>query len=197
VRIRIVASAALAAMAWGCASVRDTMEGRESGTSRVVAASVDQTWTAVVAVMQPYPIAEMDMARGKVVTAWVERLVELEAYAQYGVLKERARFEIAIAAGDGGGLVTVRHTAELFSPVFSDPVAPDQRPFCQFLCVNPWETPRGSPVYAWRHSSQVKDAPASISSQKEQEILDAIEAAVRGISEQRSASGAPPTNATN
>lgn len=208
-RLGIALSLALALALWGCSTMRDTREGLQSGTARVLDASFDPTWAAAVAVMQHYPVAESNQAMGVLVTDWVERLVEPDAFTQHGVLKERARFEITVAARDGNSRVNVHQTVELLAPFFVDPVAPDQKALCQYpwpadlvgpspssglyythVCAldNPWEKSRGSPIYVWRRSSQVEDAPGSTAGQREKEILDAIEAALRGVLEQPNAS---------
>lgn len=195
-RIRILLSLVLAFTAWGCVTMRDTIEGRESGTSRILEVPFDAAWAAAVEVMRPYQTAEIDKASGALVTAWGERLVEPDAFAQQGVLKERTRFEIAIAARDGGSRVTVRRTVELLAPVFVHPASASPKPVCEDpFCgpENPWERPQGSPVYVWQNIAQVQNAPASSSSQREMEILNAIEAAAKGISEQGNASGASAT----
>ncbi|MEW6681623.1 MAG: hypothetical protein AB1451_01680 [Nitrospirota bacterium] len=195
-RIRIVLALVLALAVCGCATMRDTIEGRESGTSRILEVPFDSTWAAAVEVMRPYQTAEIDKTHGVLVTDWVERLVEPDAFAQQGILKERTRFEIAIAARDGGSRVAVRRTVELLAPVFVHPAAASPKPVCEDpFCgpENPWERPQGSPVYVWQNIAQVQNAPESSSSQRELEILDAIEAAAKGMSEQGNASGAAGT----
>lgn len=185
----------------GCATIRDTAEEMESGTSRIVSVSPDSAWAAVVSVMQDYPTQESDKARGVLVTRWAEQLVEPDTFSQHRVLKERTRFELAIAARDGGSRIRVRHAVvELLAPVYADPVSTGQQALCQYqlpedilgpgqqasslydtsVCVpdNPWARPQGSPMYVWRRISQVEDAPATRSSERENEILEAIEATV-------------------
>lgn len=74
--IRVVLFLTLALIALGCATMRDALEGRESGTSRIVDAPFDSTWDAVVDVMAHRPTAEFDQTRGVLVTDWVERFVD-------------------------------------------------------------------------------------------------------------------------
>ena len=218
---RIVISLALALAATGCATVHDTIEGRRSGTSRVVNAPYDTTWTAMLGVTQRYP-GHGDKAEGTQVTDWEERLVDPQVFAEHGILKERTRFEISIAARDDGSRVAVRRSIELLAPVFLDPVAPGPKAFCQYppsqlpsperlwptpqsivyptyVCVleNPWEKPRGAPVYAWQDISQVSNPPGAFSGASEQDILDAIEAAAQRTVERPSGPDTLPANAAN
>lgn len=165
----------------------------ESGTSRIVSCPPDSAWT-VVSVMQNYPTEKVDQVRGVLVTRWTEQLVEPDAFSQHRVLKERTRFELAIAARDSGSRVRVRHAVELLVPAYADPASPGQKTFCQYpwpgqqasslysnsLCAldSPWARSRGSLMYVWRSISQVEDAPATRSGEREKEILEAIEATV-------------------
>lgn len=62
---------------------------------------------------------------------------------------------------------------------------------------NPWDSTRGAPVYVWRDQAQIDDATAQAARERETEILDAIETAMRVRSEQRDASRTPPTDGPN
>ncbi len=124
-----------------------------------------------------------------------------DTFSRYRVLKERTRFELAIAARDGGRRILAQYAVELLAPVYADPASTGQQALCQYqlpedilgpgqqasslydtsVCVpdNPWARPGGSPMYVWRRTSQVEDALATRSGERENEILEAIEAAVR------------------
>jgi hypothetical protein len=128
----------------------------------------------VVAAMQRYPTAEK--ARGKVVTEWVEQLVEPATFGEYQFLKERTRWTVTVSARDDGSRVRVRHEAEFFAPVYTDSASPgwgadyyalwrgkslgSDSSTTVSIPPNPWDKTRGAPVYVWRKESQIEGVSA-------------------------------------
>lgn len=180
----------------GCATMRDTAEGMESGASLVLAAPPDSAWAAVVTVMRDYPIESADKTKGVFITRWNEQVVAPEAFGRR-VLKERTRFEIAVTARDQGSRIRVRQDVELLTAAYPDPAETGQKALCQYpwaesvvsgsqssrlyntnVCSldNPWDEPRGVAHYVWKDVSQV--GVSTKIDEQEKAILGAIENAV-------------------
>ena len=183
-KIRIAFYVFVSLAVTGCVTVRTqpitmgALEGEKYETSRTYAATVDQTWEAVVDVMQRYPITTIEKASGLLITDWVDGASEI-FYAEYvgkrEMLKDRTKLNIKVSQVTGGIRVTVNQYVKLFAPassviaVMEDPIAGTTVPY--------------PPVYEWRDVSGIKDLPTRTSSKQEREILDAVEAKLKEHSE--------------
>jgi len=142
-------------------------EGEQNDISRAYSANFDQTWEAAIDVMQRYPITTIEKASGLLITDWVEGASDVyysEIEGKKETLRDRSRFNVKVSAVGDGSRVTVNQYVKLRAPTY--------------MISDPMMGTTGGPFYEWQDVAGIKDLPSRTPSQREKEILDAINASL-------------------